>query len=753
MPVYSAFAVPTLGMMSQSAAMNNIGNNIANMTTGGYKRTDTGFSTLVSKSLFEQSDLGGVKPQNLQRIDQQGALKASANDLDLAINGRGMFIFNTEFGGGGDTLYGRDGSFEMRTVNDISVTGIGGTTVTTKDGYLVDKNGYFLQGYTADPTTGLFTSLSLSPLRVDQYAFSSIGQPTTNAKLQLNIPSTDTPGTSQADTIVLSGTIEAGDVYSVTVNGSTASYTTTGAEANLNVIRNALVAAVNADATVGGLVTASNSSTDNTLIISGNTIGEVLTTGSSGVNGGGTNDNAAMLTAAQIPSSGTTHTYNAEIIDSNFNSRSAAVNFRKDSTNTWSLTTTVNNTLVQQVDTATLAGTIEAGDLYSVTVNGETVSVTLTGAEPDIDAVRDALVAAYNADPTASAIATATATTTGQFSITAKTAGTTLTTSVNATNGAVAVAKVDTLTIGGTIEAGDRYDVVVDGNTVTYITTGAEGTLAGLRSAIRAAINLDGTVGPLVTAADSGGGGDITLTAATPGTTFTSSITATNLGGTADNTGTVTTTTANVTSTADNTSSITTTTANVTPTLTTDIATLKFDSNGTLISPTSGLVTLALTFPADGTFPAGTASVTLDISEISQFAGDFLPISYSKDGFAKANLTGVNFDANGQVVAKFDNSTFRAIYKIPLAQFTNVNGLHEVNGNVYKETVDSGTARVVLADETGYASFLPNTYELSNVDLAGEFTRMIQTQTAYNSSSTVFRTVDEMVQAAGEMKR
>ncbi len=752
MPVYSAFAVPTLGMMSQSAAMNNIGNNIANMTTGGYRRTDTAFSTLVSKKLYEQSDLGGLKPKNLQRIEQQGALQSSSNDLDLAINGRGMFIFKTAFSGG-DTVYGRDGSFEMRTVNTISVTGIGGSTVSTKDGYLVDKNGYFLQGYTAAPDTGLFTSTTLSPLRVDQYAFSSTGLATTTAALQLNVPSKDSPGSPQADTILLAGTIEAGDIYSVTVNGTTVSYTTTGGEADLNVVRNALVAAINADTTVGALVTATNSPTDNTLIITGATIGTTLTNGASVTNGGGTNDNAATLTTAQIASSGTTNTYNAEFIDSNFNARSAALNFSKDSTNTWSLTSTVDNTLVQQVDTVTVAGTIEAGDVYSITVNGESVSVTLTGAEADIDAVRDALVTAFNASPTASAIATAAASTTGELTITANTAGDTLTSSVTATNGAVAVAQVDTLTVAGTIEAGDTYDIVIDGNTVTYTTTGGEGTLAGLRSAIRAAINADGVVGPLVTAADGGAAGEITLTAAVAGTPFTSSTTATNLGGVADNTAVLVATTANVISTADNTASVATTTANVDPTVTTDVATLTFDANGALISPSSGLVTLALSFPADGAYPAGTASVTLDISDITQFAGDFLPVSYTKNGFAKANLTGVKFDGAGQVIANFDNSTFRAIYKIPLAEFSNINGLKGINGNVYKETTESGTARVVTVDDTGYASFLPNTYELSNVDLAGEFTRMIQTQTAYNSSSTVFKTIDEMVKSAGDMKR
>jgi len=110
-----------------------------------------------------------------------------------------------------------------------------------------------------------------------------------------------------------------------------------------------------------------------------------------------------------------------------------------------------------------------------------------------------------------------------------------------------ATAQVDTLTIAGTIEAGDIYSVIVNGNTVSYTTTGAEGSLAAVQAAIVQAINTDSTVGPLVTAAIGSGTGEITLTADDPGTSFTATTSATNGGGTADNTATIATTTTNAT--------------------------------------------------------------------------------------------------------------------------------------------------------------------------------------------------------------
>ncbi|HJO97057.1 MAG TPA: flagellar hook-basal body complex protein, partial [Rhodospirillales bacterium] len=93
------------------------------------------------------------------------------------------------------------------------------------------------------------------------------------------------------------------------------------------------------------------------------------------------------------------------------------------------------------------------------------------------------------------------------------------------------------------------------------------------------------------------------------------------------------------------------------------------------------------------------------------------------------------------------------IYKVPLAQFANPNALEMKNGNVFAESGESGTPNVVVAGANGFATFLPNSREMSNVDMADEFTRMIVTQTAYNSPASVFRTVDEMTETARDLKR
>ena len=99
MAVYGAFVSSTLGMLSQSHSLNTISSNLANINTGGYKANETRFSTVLSGSLFEQSDLGGIRVKDTQLIDKQGNLIVSDRALDVAISGKGFFILKSKLTG------------------------------------------------------------------------------------------------------------------------------------------------------------------------------------------------------------------------------------------------------------------------------------------------------------------------------------------------------------------------------------------------------------------------------------------------------------------------------------------------------------------------------------------------------------------------------------------------------------------------------------------------------------------------------
>jgi len=658
---YYLFQPSTLGMKTQAHALSTISINVANVNTGGYKRTDTRFETMVSKNLSQQSDLGGVKPKDYQRIDNQGFLSSSDRDLDLAINGDGFFYVSPTFTVSTEIFFTRDGSFEMSLADaqTSSVTADDGSTITVNNGYLTDKNGYYVLGEAADATTGLFTTGSLAPMRIDEWTFINSSTPTTTADLGLNLPSTN----------------------------------------------------------------------------------EIVT-----------DHTSAVLSALAGTTNTNLETYDIALVDSNGLKRSAQLNFTKSADNIWQVSATTDRNSSPQVDTINFAGTAEASDTYAVTVTiggtATTVNYTSTGAEGGLSGIRTAVVAAINADATIAASVTAAAgASPGEITLTANAAATSFSTAATATDGTTA--QVDTLTLAGTVEAGDQYTITLasaDNNiatqTITYTVTGAEGSLSTVRDNLLALVIANGPANGTVIATASGTDG-IRLEARTAGKSFTTTPTTPVTGATADNTMVVALTNANVTGTSGNAVTV----AASTSTQTTAPQTVTFNGDGTISGTAPVTLSMSLTFG-----DAATSAFTLNLDDMTQFGSGFLPNTYSHNGLASANMTSVQFDDAGHVLGTFTDGTQRNVYKVPVGIFQNPDQLEMMNGMVFRETTNSGSPTETFADVSDRAEFVPYAFEISNVDLASEFTRMIMVQKAYNSSATVFRAVDEMIQSARDLK-
>lgn len=152
-----SLAIGSTGMMAQQMNVDNISNNIANMTTTGYKRSRLEFKDLMYQHIDRPGStssatgtivptglsLGlGVRPAATYRIQEQGTLEQTGNDYDLAISGRGFFQVELP---NGETAYTRAGSFQ-----------------TNADGEIVTSEGYrLLPGFTV-PADAVY--LEVSPL-------------------------------------------------------------------------------------------------------------------------------------------------------------------------------------------------------------------------------------------------------------------------------------------------------------------------------------------------------------------------------------------------------------------------------------------------------------------------------------------------------------------------------------------------------------------------------------------------------------
>ncbi|MGD2132886.1 MAG: flagellar hook protein FlgE [Maricaulaceae bacterium] len=128
-------------------------------------------------------------------------------------------------------------------------------------------------------------------------------------------------------------------------------------------------------------------------------------------------------------------------------------------------------------------------------------------------------------------------------------------------------------------------------------------------------------------------------------------------------------------------------------------------------------------------------------------------ISSSVDGAVFGNLSGVEVDDRGFVVARFNNGVIRPVYQLPLATFINPNGLKADTGGSYRVSTDSGAFTLQQAGQGGAGIFASQALEASNVDLATEFTGLITTQRAYSAASKIIMTADEMLDELIRIKR
>lgn len=191
--------------------------------------------------------------------------------------------------------------------------------------------------------------------------------------------------------------------------------------------------------------------------------------------------------------------------------------------------------------------------------------------------------------------------------------------------------------------------------------------------------------------------------------------------------------------------------------------TLQFDdaraTGGTLLNVTtvSGGAYNATTGSAIVNVAGGPMEVNIGplgaLDGLTQLGNRFQPNAISKDGSAVGNMTGVEVDETGLVIASFDTGITRTIYQVPLVDLPNPNGMVAMDSQTYMPSPESGAFFLYNAGSGPTGSILSFAREESSTDVAGELTDMIQTQRAYSSNATVVRTVDEMLQETTNIKR
>ncbi|WOI52704.1 flagellar hook-basal body complex protein [Parvularcula sp. LCG005] len=142
-----------------------------------------------------------------------------------------------------------------------------------------------------------------------------------------------------------------------------------------------------------------------------------------------------------------------------------------------------------------------------------------------------------------------------------------------------------------------------------------------------------------------------------------------------------------------------------------------------------------------------------DRAGITQYANDFAPYNLTKDGSAVGNLSTVEVDAGGNVQAIYDTGYRRTIYKIPVADVPNPNGLLAANSQSYRLSQSSGDVYFWDAGDGPVGEIQGFALMESTTDIASELTSLIETQRAYSSNAKIIQTVDEILQETANIIR
>ena len=177
---------------------------------------------------------------------------------------------------------------------------------------------------------------------------------------------------------------------------------------------------------------------------------------------------------------------------------------------------------------------------------------------------------------------------------------------------------------------------------------------------------------------------------------------------------------------------------------------------GTIIFGGDGKVVEVTGNTFDINFNNDTEKITgfnLDLFAVTQMAGDNTLDGLYADGYAMGSLESFSIDNGGVITGSYSNGLTKAIGQIAVANFSNAGGLTRVGDTLFAESQNSGIAQIGAAGTAGRGRISAGTLEMSNVDLAEQFTDMITTQRGFQANSRIITTADEMLQDMVNLKR
>lgn len=193
---------------------------------------------------------------------------------------------------------------------------------------------------------------------------------------------------------------------------------------------------------------------------------------------------------------------------------------------------------------------------------------------------------------------------------------------------------------------------------------------------------------------------------------------------------------------------------------------LKFSPEGRLISLSDasspdelnqGNLTVKFNYRIEGDpevrtieFDMGKAGL---VEGVTQFSSESTTKAVEQNGYPMGYMEGFNIDNSGVITGVYSNGTKQTVGQVGMAVFTNPQGLTANGENLFEVSNNSGLPNEGSANTGGRGKIQAGTLEMSNVDLADQFTDMIITQRGFQANSRTITTSDQMLQELINLKR
>ena len=184
-----------------------------------------------------------------------------------------------------------------------------------------------------------------------------------------------------------------------------------------------------------------------------------------------------------------------------------------------------------------------------------------------------------------------------------------------------------------------------------------------------------------------------------------------------------------------------------TGTTTSSTGTLTFTSNGTFSAGSGSPISIDVTNGASSPL-----SLPIDMQAMTQYQGTSA-LNASTDGFSSGTLVTFTIGSAGDITGVFSNGQTQLLGQIAMGAFVNPGGLLRQGQNLFGASSASGGASIGAPGGGGRGTVTTGSLEMSNVDLATQFTSMITAERGFQANGKVITTSDEMLQDLVNLKR